>query len=244
EFFGHKKGSFTNALADKSGLFQAAQGGALFLDEVGDLPLALQVKLLRAIQEKKIRPVGATKEESVDVRLLSASNLDLRLLVQEGKFRQDLFYRLNVIELMVPALRNHSEDIAQLSAFFINKIIRNNQLENIELSKGALNALSNYPFPGNVRELENILERAIALRESDLITVQDLNLSQLSPIFPESEAYDPVMGSLENYLQEIEKQAISEALEQNKWNRTATAKYLGISFRSLRYRLKKLDLDS
>ncbi len=244
EFFGHKKGSFTGATADKSGLFQAAKGGTLFLDEVADLPLALQVKLLRAIQEKKIRPVGSPHEESVDTRLLSATHLNLAQLVQEGKFRQDLFYRINVIELIVPALRNRHADLAQLCAHFLNKITTHNQLAKIELSPNAMTALKHYHFPGNVRELENILERAVALHDGELITEQDLNLSTMPSSLPETESYNPDMESLEDYLQELEKQAILEALEQNKWNRTATAKQLGMSFRSLRYRLKKLDLDS
>ncbi|RLA22406.1 MAG: sigma-54-dependent Fis family transcriptional regulator [Gammaproteobacteria bacterium] len=243
EFFGHKKGSFTDAIADKAGLFHAAKGGTLFLDEVADLPLALQVKLLRAIQEKKIRPIGSAHEESVDVRLLSASHQDLSQLVQEGKFRQDLFYRINVIELTVPPLRNRSADIAQLCTHFLTKITMSNQQTMVSISPKAVNALKCYHFPGNVRELENILERAVALYEGDVITEQDLNLSTMVAKLPEPDTYNPDMGSLEDYLQELEKQAITEALEQNKWNRTATAKQLGMSFRSLRYRLKKLDLD-
>ena len=243
EFFGHKKGSFTGAASDKSGLFHAAKGGTLFLDEVADLPLALQVKLLRAIQEKKIRPIGSALEESVDVRLLSATHLDLAQLVQEGKFRQDLFYRINVIELPVPALRDRSADIPELCSHFLNKITRSNQLPKVELSPDAFKALQHYQFPGNVRELENILERSVALHEGDMLTETDLNLSTAAPQLPEIESYYPVLGSLEDYLLDIEKQAITEALERNKWNRTATAKQLGMSFRSLRYRLKKLDLD-
>jgi len=244
EFFGHKKGSFTGANGDKQGLFQAAEGGTLFLDEVADLPLLLQVKLLRAIQEKKVRAIGSQQEEAVDVRLLSATHKDLAQLVQEGAFRQDLYYRINVIELNVPALRHRAEDIAQLSEFFLSKIVRSNQLSAVKLSSGALKALKQYQFPGNVRELENILERAIALHEGGLITEQDLDLSTESIQRPESDVYNPLMGSLEAYLEEIEKQAISEALEQNKWNRTAAAKQLGMTFRSLRYRLKKLGLES
>ena len=243
EFFGHKKGSFTGAIADKKGLFDAAKGGTLFLDEVADLPLVLQVKLLRAIQEKKIRPIGSAYEESVDVRLLSATHQDLGQLVQEGKFRQDLFYRINVIELTVPTLRSRYEDIPQLCTHFLNKICINNHLPRAKLSTDAIKALKRYAFPGNVRELENILERAMALYEGDEITEQDLDLNTTPPLPYEVESYNPAQGSLEEYLQDIEKQAISEALEQNKWNRTATAKQLGMSFRSLRYRLKKLDLD-
>ncbi len=243
EFFGHKKGSFTGASTDKIGLFQAATGGTLFLDEVADLPIDLQVKLLRAIQEKKIRAIGSQHEESVDIRLLSATHKDLAKLVQEGKFRQDLYYRINVIELLVPNLRHRREDIPQLCDLFLSKIAKANQTAEVKLSAGAMKALQNYKFPGNVRELENIIERAVALYEGKLITESDLHLEKSSLQLPGSDAYIPAMESLENYLEEIEKHAISEALEQNKWNRTATAKQLGMSFRSLRYRLKKLGLE-
>jgi len=244
EFFGHRKGSFTGANGDKQGLFQAAEGGTLFLDEVADLPLVLQVKLLRAIQEKKVRAIGSQQEEAVDVRLLSATHKDLAKLVQEGAFRQDLYYRLNVIELNVPALRNRNADIAQLSEFFLSKIANANQFSALKFSSGALKALKQYKFPGNVRELENILERAVALHDGEVITEQDLDLHSAVTQLPDPGTYNPIMGSLEDYLEDIEKQAISEALEQNKWNRTATAKQLGMSFRSLRYRLKKLGLES
>jgi two-component system response regulator PilR (NtrC family) len=245
EFFGHKKGSFTGATVDKEGLFQAAEGGTLFLDEVGDLPGALQVKLLRAIQEKRIRQVGGHQEISTDVRILSATHQDLSKMVQEGKFRQDLFYRINVIELVVPPLRERPEDIQQLAEYFLGNIARKNDLELPKFSKEALTALKQYPFPGNVRELENILERAIALFDGLSIESIDLNLPSVEGFaqLPTKESHDPLYGSLENYLEEIEKQAISEALEQNRWNKTATAKQLGLSFRSLRYRLKKLGLE-
>ncbi len=243
EFFGHKKGSFTGATTDKVGLFQAATGGTLFLDEVADLPLDLQVKLLRAIQEKKVRAIGSQQEESVDIRLLSATHKDLAQLVQDGKFRQDLYYRINVIELLVPSLRHRREDIPQLCELFLNKIAHANQMPEAKLSAGAVKALQNYQFPGNVRELENILERAVTLYEGKLITESDLHLEKGSLQLPDASAYVPEMESLEDYLEEIEKHAISEALEKNKWNRTATAKQLGMSFRSLRYRLKKLGLE-
>ncbi len=246
EFFGHKKGSFTGAHSDKEGLFQAAEGGTLFLDEVGDLPAALQVKLLRAIQEKKIRPVGGYQEISTDVRILSATHQDLAKMVQEGHFRQDLFYRINVIELIVPPLRERREDIPKLAQHFLENITGKSGLPKPKLSNDAITALKQYLFPGNVRELENILERAIALFDGDIIESTDLNLPDLvsppSPS-PSSKPQDQIQGSLENYLEEIEKQAISEALEQNKWNKTATAKQLGLTFRSLRYRLKKLGLE-
>ncbi len=243
EFFGHKKGSFTGATTDKEGLFQAAEGGTLFLDEVADLPRVLQVKLLRAIQEKMVRPVGTQQEIKVDIRLLSATHQDLAKCVQEGQFRQDLYYRINVIELKVPALRERIDDIDVLCHFFIKKITTANGLAPVTLTACALKALKHYDFPGNVRELENILERAIAMHEGQQITAQDLNLVSTEKLLPETDVYTPEMGSLEDYLMDIEKQVISTTLEQNKWNRTATAKQLGMSFRSLRYRLKKLGLD-
>ncbi len=245
EFFGHKKGSFTGAHSDKEGLFQAAEGGTLFLDEVGDLPAALQVKLLRAIQEKKIRPVGGFQEISTDVRILSATHQNLAKMVQEGLFRQDLFYRINVIELAVPPLRERREDIPKLAQHFLENIAGKSGLPQPKLSSDAIHALKQYPFPGNVRELENILERAIALFDGDKIESTDLNLPELVSPPPQSSSkpQDVIQGSLENYLEEIERQAISEALEQNKWNKTATAKQLGLTFRSLRYRLKKLGLE-
>ena len=242
EFFGHKKGSFTGAVADKQGLFQAADGGTLFLDEVADLPLALQVKLLRAIQEKKIRPVGEQREIAVDVRVLSATHKDLAKMVQEGSFRQDLYYRINVIELSLPPLRARPSDIPQLTAHLLKGLSSNNGIPTPQLSDSALHALKNYYFPGNVRELENILERALALHEGDTIQADDLNL----PIGLElaaAEEFDAEKMSLESYLEDIEKKALSSALEENRWNKTATAKYLGMSFRSLRYRLKKLGLE-
>jgi len=243
EFFGHKKGSFTGATADKEGLFQAAKGGTLFLDEVADLPLILQVKLLRAIQEKRVRPIGTQQEISVDIRLLSATHQDLAKCVQEGQFRQDLYYRINVIELSVPSLRDRIEDIDDLCQFFIQKITAANGLAPVTLANCAIKALKQYNFPGNVRELENILERAVAMYEGQQIIAQDLNLVQTAKPLSETDTYTPAMGSLEDYLIDIEKQVISEALEQNKWNRTATAKQLRMSFRSLRYRLKKLGLE-
>ena len=242
EFFGHKKGSFTGAVSDKQGLFQAADGGTLFLDEIADLPLSLQVKLLRAIQEKKIRPVGGHEEIAVNVRILSATHKDLRKMVQEGDFRQDLYYRLNVIELELPPLRERAEDIEQLATFLLEKQARNNGLEPPVFSEQALETLRHYPFPGNVRELENILERALALFEGNRIDVDDLNLP-VGTERVEKDAFDPSLQSLEDYLEEIEKQALVQALEENRWNKTAAAKHLGLTFRSLRYRLKKLGLE-
>jgi len=243
EFFGHKKGSFTGAMTDKEGLFQAAKGGTLFLDEVADLPLLLQVKLLRAIQEKTVRPIGAQQEISVDVRLLSATHQNLAKCVQAGQFRQDLYYRINVIELKVPALRDRRDDIEDLCHFFLKKITAVNGLSQVILADCAIKALEQYDFPGNVRELENILERAVAMHEGQQITAQELNLVQTENSLSETDAYTPAMGSLDNYLIDVEKQTISDALEQNKWNQTTTAKQLGISSRSLSYRLKKLGLE-
>ena len=242
EFFGHKKGSFTGAVSDKQGLFQAASGGTLFLDEIADLPLSLQVKLLRAIQEKKIRPVGGHEEITVDVRILSATHKDLAKMVQQGDFRQDLYYRLNVIEMVLPPLRQRASDIPQLAEALLTKLANNNGIDAPAISDEALKALSQYAFPGNVRELENILERALALHEGDIIHLDDLNLPVTSSL-PDNEEYDPSTQNLEAYLEEIEKKALTQALEQNRWNKTEAAKQLGLSFRSFRYRLKKLGLD-
>lgn len=243
EFFGHKKGSFTGAVTDKKGLFQAAEGGTLFLDEIADLPQSLQVKLLRAIQEKKIRPVGEHQEIPVDVRLLSATHRNLAEMVQSGTFRQDLYYRINVIDLHVPALRERPGDIPQLTAHILIKLSGADPLTKPALSEPAQAALQHYHFPGNVRELENILERALALYDGNTIELDDLNLPIISQAIPGSEIYDPAAGTLEDYLEAIERKAITAALEENKWNKTAAAKQLGLSFRSLRYRLKKLNLD-
>ena len=244
EFFGHKKGSFTGAVTDKKGLFQAAEGGTLFLDEVADLPQSLQVKLLRAIQEKKVRPVGEQLEVPVDIRLLSATHRNLADMVQSGLFRQDLYYRINVIDLHVPPLRERSSDIPALTEYILAKLTNASQSGQPILSTSALAALQQYHFPGNVRELENILERALALYNGKCIEIDDLNLPVSLQNDSDAQKYDPAMGSLEDYLEAIEKKAITLALEENKWNKTAAAKQLGLSFRSFRYRLKKLDLDN
>jgi two-component system response regulator PilR (NtrC family) len=244
EFFGHKKGSFTGAVSDKKGLFQAAEGGTLFLDEVADLPQSLQVKLLRAIQEKKIRPVGEHQEIPVDIRLLSATHRNLADMVQNGSFRQDLYYRINVIDLSVSPLRERSGDIQVLTDHILAKLTGASKQDKPALSVSALAALQQYHFPGNVRELENILERALALYDGNSIEIDDLNLPIGSQNFSDALEYDPVSGSLEDHLEAIERKAITIALEENKWNKTAAAKQLGLSFRSLRYRLKKLDLDN
>ncbi len=240
EFFGHKKGSFTGAVVDKEGLFQAADGGTLFLDEIADLPLSMQVKLLRAIQEKSIRPVGAQQEQPVDVRILSATHKDLAELVEQGEFRRDLFYRINVIELHIPALRERREDIPLLAELILERLAQKNALPEARLAPEALKRLCHYRFPGNVRELENILERALTLCEDATITLADLQLPEETHC-EEAEPDDD--KPLEDYLGDVEKQAILQALEETRWNRTAAAKKLGISFRALRYRLSKLGLD-
>jgi two-component system response regulator PilR (NtrC family) len=243
EFFGHKKGSFTGAVSDKKGLFQAAEGGTLFLDEVADLPLSLQVKLLRAIQEKKIRPVGDQQEIPVDIRLLSATHKNLSDMVRDGGFRQDLYYRINVIDLHVPSLRERPGDIPALVDHILAKLTGADKQDRPILSASALAALQQYYFPGNVRELENILERALALYDGNRIENDDLSLPIAGHNVAKSTEYDPTLGSLEDHLQKIERKAITLALDDNQWNKTAAAKQLGLSFRSLRYRLKKLDMD-
>jgi two-component system response regulator PilR (NtrC family) len=243
EFFGHKKGSFTGAVSDKKGLFQAAEGGTLFLDEVADLPLSLQVKLLRAIQEKKIRPVGEQQEIPVDVRLLSATHKNLGDMVRDGSFRQDLYYRINVIDLYVPPLRERPGDIPVLVEHILAKLTGVDEQDRPSLSPSALTALQRYPFPGNVRELENILERALALYEGNTIESNDLNLPADAYNTAKPSEYETVQGSLKDHLEKIERKAITLALEANDWDKTAAAGQLGLSFRSLCYRLKQLDMD-
>ncbi len=240
EFFGHIKGSFTGAVSNKEGLFQTAEGGTLFLDEVAELPLHMQVKLLRAIQEKTIRPIGSANEISVDVRILSATHKKLAKLVETGKFRQDLFYRINVIELNVPSLRERAEDIQSISNFILENLAVKTNSKPHDLSASAISALKNYDFPGNVRELENILERAITLCEGSTIQEQDLQLPD-----KKTKNIDNPNGKVEldSYLGDIEKQVILDALEKTRWNKTKAAKLLGISFRALRYRLEKLKLE-
>lgn len=240
EFFGHRKGSFTGAVADKDGLFKAAEGGTLFFDEIAELPQHMQVKLLRAIQEKAIRPIGATREIPIDVRVLSATHADLKKLTESGKFRQDLFYRINVIELRVPPLRERRDDILLLVDYLLEKIpFRNDRKP--QLSASALQALEAYHYPGNVRELENILERASTLCEGGVIQLQDLQLPRQEDT--PADHMEEKKAQLDEYLGDIEKQTILETLEKTRWNRTAAAKLLGISLRALRYRLEKLGLD-
>lgn len=241
EFFGHKKGSFTGATSDKQGLFQAADGGTLFLDEVADLPLSMQVKLLRAIQEKAIRPIGEQKEIPVNVRILSATHKNLAELTEKAEFRQDLYYRINVIELEVPSLREHTEDIPILAKYLLQKIAHEWQTETPELDDDSIKALNNYSFPGNVRELENILERAMTLHENNVITQSDLQLPDLPG--KESSFKEDNELSLDPTLLQKEKEVIQQALEKTKYNKTAAAKLLGISFRALRYRIKKLGME-
>ncbi|TVP52242.1 MAG: sigma-54-dependent Fis family transcriptional regulator [Halomonadaceae bacterium] len=243
EFFGHRKGSFTGASEHKDGLFTAAHQGTLFLDEVADLPLSMQVKLLRAIQEKAVRPVGASEEVTVDVRILSATHKDLAALVEEGLFRQDLYYRINVIELRVPPLRERPEDIQPLAKQILGRISAGID-DSVKLDECALSLLSEYSFPGNVRELENILERAFTLCEGPEIKASDLQLgSGVTPATGEQALLPPGDLNLEHYLEHIERQTIEQALSATRWNKTAAAKKLGISFRALRYRLKKLDME-
>ncbi|MDD5296889.1 MAG: sigma-54 dependent transcriptional regulator [Rhodocyclaceae bacterium] len=239
EFFGHRKGAFTGADAEREGFFQAAHGGTLFLDEVADLPLAMQVKLLRAIQEKRVRRIGGTSEEPVDVRIISATHQNLRQLVETGRFRQDLFYRLNVIELHMPALRECREDVPLLARHILTRLCREAGLEPPHISAPALAALSAYPFPGNVRELENILERALALSGSGILGEEDLGLCPV-PLSGEPDADDA--ASLQEYLDSQERRAILEALSKTGFNRTAAAKLLGVTFRSLRYRMERLGI--
>jgi len=248
EFFGHKKGSFTGAVGDKQGLFQAADGGTLFLDEVAELPLHMQVKLLRAIQEKAVRPVGEQKEIPVDVRVLSATHKDLAKLVESGDFRQDLYYRINVIELKVPSLRQRREDIPQLAAHILSQLCAQQGIEPPHISVEAMGSLQRYAFPGNVRELENILERALTLCDGEQIKLDDLALPELDPAEEREANLDqppppPEGVPLEEFLEQIEKQAILKALDQTQNNKTAAAKLLGITFRAMRYRLKKLGLE-
>jgi len=241
EFFGHKKGSFTGAVTDKVGLIQSAEGGTLFLDEVADLPLHMQVKLLRVIQEKTIRPVGQATEVPVDVRILSATHRDLGELVAEGSFREDLFYRINVIGLHVPPLRDRGDDVLMLAHHALSRLASRQNGPTPHLTEKAQAALLEYEFPGNVRELENILERALALCSGDQIDVEDLLLpTETGGV--ERHAVDSA-APLGTHLEEIEREAIVKALEQSRYNKTAAAKKLGITFRALRYRIKKLGIE-
>ncbi len=246
ELFGHKRGSFTGAVADKKGLVQSAEGGTLFLDEVADLPLHMQVKLLRLVQEKTVRPVGESREESVDVRILSATHKNLSDLVAEGRFREDLFYRINVIEMRVPSLRERPEDIPVLADAILARLCRRMKLETSSISPEAMEALQAYPFPGNVRELENVLERALTLSTGGVIAPEHVKLRAVGrTVTPEIAVAAPTNGkaALGEQLEDIERDAIVKALEKTRYNKTAAAKLLGMTFRALRYRIKKLGIE-
>ncbi len=258
ELFGHVKGAFTGASGDKPGLFQAASGGTLLLDEIADLPLNVQVRLLRAVQEKAVRPVGADKEIATDVRLLSATHKNLADEVAQGRFRDDLYYRLHVIAIEVPPLRARRGDIPLLANHLLKQLTDNQSQSQKTLSAQALERLCDYDFPGNVRELENILARANALADHTELQAGDLSIGDFMQSASSAASVDAtstakpednhsqlnaVNGDLEGYLETIERQILAEALLQHRWNKTATAAALGISFRSLRYRLKKLGLE-
>ncbi|MES2016578.1 MAG: sigma-54 dependent transcriptional regulator [Pseudomonadota bacterium] len=255
EFFGYRKGAFTGAADDRDGFFQAANGGTLMLDEVADLPLAMQVKLLRAIQERRVRKIGATAEEPVDVRLISATHQNLAQCVEAGKFRQDLFYRLNVIELSVPPLRERAADLGALTNAILTRLAGPGL--RAALGEGVLDTLRSYSFPGNVRELENILERALAFANDGVIEVGDLSLkgartvdavavvpAMAAPVPAAAPAPapldNPLPNSLPHYLEQVERDIILRALAQTNYNRTQAAQLLGISFRQLRYQMQKL----
>ena len=243
ELFGHRKGSFTGAVEDKDGLIRSAEGGTLFLDEIGDLPLHMQVKLLRVIQERAVRPVGETREIPVDVRFLSASHRDLAQLVAEGDFREDLYYRINVIELTVPPLRERGGDIVELAEHLLARLSERMGIEVPALSGGARKKLLSHSFPGNVRELENILERAVTMCDQGRIEEHDIEMREdhsATVRVPALTAGDAPLGS---QLEDVERDAIIQALEQTRYNKTKAAKLLGISFRALRYRIKKLGLE-
>ena len=244
ELFGHKKGSFTGAVADKQGLIQSAESGTLFLDEIADLPLHMQVKLLRVIQEKSVRPIGESREAPTDVRILSATHKNLSAMVAEGKFREDLFYRVNVIEIRVPPLRERLEDIPELVDSLLAKLSRQIGIRALRVSESAMQALAQYHFPGNVRELENVLERAATLCSTGVIEAGDLQLR------PKVVANEVATGTavapgenLGDALEDIERDAILRALEQTRYNKTKAAQLLGMTFRSLRYRIKKLGIE-
>ena len=261
ELFGHLKGSFTGAMYDKQGLFQAAEGGTLLLDEVADLPLATQVKLLRVLQEKAVRPVGSETEISVDVRLISATHKKLNQEVSSGRFRDDLYYRINVIDIEVPALRNRVEDIPELAEHLLQKVADDNSDAVKTLSDLAMEKLCSADYPGNVRQLENTLARAAAMTEGAIIEVDDLEnvtpapstnaqeteapqvLAQPGPSLESATSLATVAGDLEGHMESIEREILKNAMTEYRWNKTAAAKGLGVSFRSLRYRLKKLGLD-
>ena len=243
ELFGHKKGSFTGAVADKEGLIRSAEGGTLFLDEVADLPLHMQVKLLRVIQEKAVRPVGETREVPVDVRILSATHRKLEELVKAGKFREDLYYRINVIELHVPTLRERLDDVPPLVDMLLGRIARHMGVPQPEISDAAMDKLLGYSYPGNVRELENVLERAVTLCSDNRVEPEDIQLKQGVGLDLPSVVDEMAADGLEGQLEHIEREAIVKALEQTRYNKTRAAELLGMTFRQLRYRVKKLGIE-
>jgi two-component system response regulator PilR (NtrC family) len=258
EFFGHRKGAFTGAVSDNKGLFQSAEGATLFMDEIADLPLAMQVKLLRVIQEKSVRPVGAAEETPIDVRILSATHKDLRKLVAAGQFREDLFYRIDVIELQVPPLRERNEDIDILANHMLDKLARDIGVAIPQLAPDARQKLSTYSYPGNVRELENILERAVTLSGDAPISAADIQirnstsaadeaLPTAGPVETQSMTGEPTAtetgDALGDQLENVERDAIIKALEATRYNKTAAAKGLGLTLRALRYRMQKLGID-
>jgi two-component system response regulator PilR (NtrC family) len=240
EFFGHRKGSFTGAVSDKQGLFQSADGGTLFLDEIADLPLAMQVKLLRVIQEKSVRPIGANEETTVDVRILSATHKDLQQLVRDGEFREDLYYRINVIEVDVPPLRERGNDVLILANAILKRLGGTMGIAVPKLAADAEAALQAHSWPGNVRELENMLERAATLCDGGVISAADLSLRDSAAEIESNNVAEPDLG---NTLKIVERDVIIKALEENRHNKTATAKALGLSLRALRYRIQKLGID-
>lgn len=258
EFFGYKKGSFTGAHQDHPGLFVAANGGTLFLDEVADLPLAMQVKLLRAIQERAVRAIGGDREVPVDVRIISATHKNLPELVRLGEFREDLYYRLNVIHIHMPSLVERREDIPVLADYLLERLCRKSAYKKPKITSEAMKKLCGYSFPGNVRELENVLERAVTFCNDGVIVPADIQIADHGLAHPESEStvtpqqetsplerrdQDLLPSNLEQYLEDIEKQAIINALNATDNNKTKAAEMLGISFRALRYKLKKLGID-
>jgi len=250
ELFGHKRGSFTGAIADKKGLVQSAEGGTLFLDEVADLPLHMQVKLLRVVQEKTIRPIGEAREETVDVRILSATHKNLADLVAQGQFREDLFYRINVIELRVPALRERGSDIGEIAEAILERLARRSSSATPVISQDVIAVLQAYPFPGNVRELENVLERAMTLSTDGVITAEQIRLRGSARPSEEGSAPASLKAApsdnntaLGSQLETMERDAIIRALEKTRYNKTAAAKLLGMTFRALRYRIKKLGIE-
>ena len=248
EFFGHKRGSFTGAVVDKTGLIQSAEGGTLFLDEVADLPLHMQVKLLRVIQEKTVRPIGEQRETPIDVRILSATHKNLADLVAESKFREDLYYRINVIEIRVPPLRERRNDIRPLADAILARLEKRIGLTGLELSAEAWRALETYDYPGNVRELENVLERAVTLSSSGTVEAEHIRLRSAPRIGNAPHTAQPSpqpegAGALSDQLEHLERDAIVKALEQTRYNKTAAAKLLGVTYRALRYKIQKLEIE-